>query len=94
MLFLFINTPNIALALLLILSAGLAFVSLYSLAVTAVALVALVFRVLQAIKAYPLRVEQALTNLDTTMAEIAEYRQFFDEKRGQKDALIGMANFN
>ncbi len=89
----FINTPNIALALLLILSAGLAFVSLYSLAVTAVALVALVFRVLQAIKAYPLRVEQALTNLDTTMAEIAEYRQFFDEKRGQKDALIGMANF-
>ena len=89
----FINTPNMALALLVILSAGLAFVSLYSLAVTAVALVVLLVRIFQAIKAYPQRVNAALANLDATMAEIAEFRRFFDEKRSQRDTLISMANF-
>lgn len=89
----FINTPNMALALLVVLSAGLAFVTIYSLVVTIVAAGILAFRCVKAMKEYPLRVNAALANLNACMAEIAEYRQFFDDKRSQKERLISMAEF-
>lgn len=89
----FINTPNMALALLLVLSAGMAFVTIYALVVTAVAAGILIFRCLKAMREYPLRVNAALANLNACMAEIAEFRQYFDEKRQLKDKLISMAQF-
>lgn len=89
----FINTPNMALALLVILSAGLAFVTIYSLAVTVVAAVILGFRCFKAIQEYPKRVNAALANLDSCMAEIAEFNQYYSDKRRQKDALISQVEF-
>ncbi len=89
----FINTPNMALAILLILSAGFAFITIYSLAVTIVAAGILIFRCVKAIKDYPKRVNRALANLNSCMAEIAEFMQFFDEKRELKEKLEGLVEF-
>jgi hypothetical protein len=89
----FVNTPNILAAILFIVSAGLAFVTLYSLIVTALAAGFLVFRVLQAIKAYPLRVQAAVDSLNACMGELAEFRRYFDEKRTKKDELLSTVEF-
>lgn len=89
----FVNTPNILAAILFIVSAGLAFVTLYSLIVTALAAGFLVFRVLQAIKAYPLRVQAAVDSLNACMGELAEFRRYFDEKRAKKDELLSTVEF-
>ena len=74
-------------------SAGLAFVTLYSLIVTALTAGFLVFRVLQAIKAYPLRVQAAVDSLNACMGELAEFRRYFDEKRAKKDELLSTVEF-
>lgn len=89
----FVNTPNILAAILFIVSAGLAFVTLYSLIVTALAAGFLVFRVLQAIKVYPLRVQAAVDSLNACMGELAEFRRYFDEKRAKKDELLSTVEF-
>lgn len=89
----FINTPNMALALLLILSAGMAFVTIYSLVVTIVAAGILGFRCYKAIQEYPKRVNAALSNLNLCMAEIAEFNQYYADKRQQKDTLLSQVEF-
>ena len=89
----FINTPNVALALLFILSAGMAFVTIYSLVVTVVAAGILGFRCYKAVKEYPQRVNAALASLNACMAELAEFNQYYMDKRQQKDALIGQVEF-
>lgn len=89
----FINTPNMALALLFILSAGMAFVTIYSLVVTVVAAGILGFRCYKAVKEYPQRVNAALASLNACMAELAEFNQYYMDKRQQKDALIGQVEF-
>lgn len=89
----FVNTPNILAAILLIVSAGLAFVTLYSLIVTALAVGFLVFRIVQAVKAYPQRVQAAVDNLNACMGEIAEFRRCFDEECAKKDELLSTVEF-
>lgn len=89
----FINTPNIALALLFVLSAGLAFVTIYSLVVTVIAAGVLGFRCYQAMQEYPRRVNAALEKLNACMAEIAEFRQYFAEKREFKNTLSSKVEF-
>lgn len=89
----FINTPNMALAMLVILSAGLAFVTIFSLVVTILSAAILAWRCVKAIKDYPNRVNAALSALSACMAEIAEYNQYYNEKRQQKDALISHVEF-
>ncbi len=89
----FINTPNIALALLFVLSAGLAFVTIYSLVVTVIAAGVLGFRCYQAMQEYPRRVNAALEKLNACMAEIAEFRQYFAEKRELKNTLSSKVEF-
>lgn len=84
----YVNTPNIAAAIILILSAGLAFVTPYALVVTALAAGFLGFRVWRAIKAYPKRVSAALNNLNKCMSEIAEFKQYFTENRKKKDDAL------
>ncbi len=91
--YMYINTWNIALVLAVILSVGLAFLTPYALVVTALAAGFLAFRVLKAMKEYPQRVERAKAALDAVLAEIAEYRLFFDDKRQLKDELISAASF-
>lgn len=89
----FVNTPNIVAAILFIVSAGLAFVTLYSLIVTAVSAGFLVLRVLKAIKNYPFRVQLAVDNLNACMGEITEFKRYYDEKRTKKDEVISVAEF-
>ena len=86
----YVNTPNIAAAIVLILSAGLAFVTLYALVATALAAGFLVFRVLRAMKEYPKRVNAALENLNKCMGEIAEFKQYFADNRKKKDDALRM----
>lgn len=89
----FINTPNMALALLFVLSAGMAFVTIYSLVVTIVAAAILGFRCYKAIQEYPKRVNAALANLNSCMTEIAEFNQYYSEKRQKKEMLLGQVEF-
>ena len=89
----FVNTPNILAAILFVISAGLAFVTLFSLIVTALAGGFLAFRIIKAIKAYPQRVQTAVDNLAACMGEITEFRRFFDEKRTLKDKLLSKVEF-
>ena len=89
----FVNTPNILAAILFIVSAGLAFVTLYALIVTGLSAGFLVFRVLTALKAYPKRVQAAIDNLNACMGEITEFRRYFDEKRSKKGELLSKVEF-
>lgn len=89
----YVNTPNILAAVLFILSAGLAFVTLYSLIVTALSAGFLVFRVIQAIKKYPLRIEAATDSLNACMDEITEFKRYFEEKHAKKDELLSSVEF-
>ena len=74
----YVNTFNIALLIALIVSAGLAFVTLYSLVITVAAAGILAFRCIKAAKEYPKRVNAALEALGRTLAEISDFRQYFE----------------
>ena len=88
-----VNTPNILAVILFIISAGLAFVTPYSLIVTALTAGFLAFRIILALKAYPKRVQAAVDNLNACMDEITEFRRCFDEKRSKKDELLSTVEF-
>ena len=89
----FVNTINIAALIALVLSAGLAFVTLYALVVTVAAAAILIFRCVKAVKDYPKRVNSALAALSQTMAEIADFRQYFEENVEKKDEVLSAAEF-
>ncbi len=89
----YVNIPNIVAAILLIVSAGLAFVTLYALIVTVIALGFLVFRVVQAIKEYPKRIQAALQSLNSVMGEIAVFKRYYDEQRAIKDQILSVVEF-
>lgn len=84
----FINTPNIAAVIVIILSLGFAFVTVYALIATLVAGAFLGYRVMKAIKEYPVRVNTALENLNKCMEEIAEFRQNFADNRAKKNDVL------
>lgn len=84
----FINTPNIAAVIVLVLSIGLAFATIYSLVATVLAAGFLVYRVMKAIKEYPLGVNAAIENLNKCMEEIAEFKQYFADNRKKKDDIL------
>lgn len=89
----FVNTPNIVAAILLVASAGLAFVTLYSLIVTALAAGFLAFRAFKAIQNYPLRIQAAIDNLNAVMNEIAEFRRYYEDERAKKGELLSVVEF-
>ena len=89
----FVNTPNIAAAIMIAASLALAFVTPYSLVVTAVAAIFLGYRCFKAFQEYPKRVEAALNALQQTMAEIAEFRQYFEDNRKKKDVVLSETEF-
>ena len=47
----------------------------------------------KAVQEYPKRIRAALANLDSCMAEIAEFNQYYTDKRHQKDALVSQVEF-
>lgn len=89
----FVNTPNIAAAIVLLVSAGLAFVTLFSLIATGLAIGFLVWRVLKAMKEYPARIQAAFDNLASCMAEITDFRRYYEENRAKKDELLSVVEF-
>ena len=89
----FVNTPNIAAALVFVASIALAFVTPYSLVATAVAAIFLGFRCYKAFKEYPKRVESALDALSRTLAEISDFRQYFEENSQKKDDVLSATEF-
>lgn len=89
----YVNTFNIALLITLILSAGLAFVTIYSLVITVAAAGILVFRCIKASKEYPKRVNAALEALARTLSEISDFRQYFEENSKKKDDVLSSAEF-
>ena len=86
----FVNTPNIAAAIVFVLSIGLAFVTLYALVATVLSVGFLVFRVLKALKEYPNRVNAALASLNRCMEQIAEFKQDFADNRKKKEDILGL----
>jgi hypothetical protein len=91
--FKYINNFNIAAVIAFLVSIALAFITVYSLVVTALAAGFLVYRVLQANKAFPLRVKAAMDNLNRCMSEIAEFRHYYEDNRNKKDKLFSMIEF-
>ena len=89
----YINSLNIAAAIVLLVSAGLAFVTLFSLIATAAAAGFLVFRILGAKKKFKARVTTALENLSSCMAEIADFKQYFKKNCVKKDELLSVVEF-
>lgn len=89
----YVNTFNIALLIAVILSAGLAFVTIYSLIVTAAAGAVLAFRCIKAAKEYPKRVNAALEALGRTLSEITDFRQYFADNSQKKDDVLSSAEF-
>lgn len=91
--YMFVNTPNILALLIFIVSAALAFATLYALIATALSAGFLVWRVLKAIKEFPLRIAAAKEVLQDTLAEIAEFRQYFDDNAAKKDDILSKLEF-
>ena len=89
----YVNPPNIAAAIILLVSIGLAFATVWSLVATGLAIGFLVFRVLKARKDYPERIQTALNCLMACMAEITDFRRYYDENRARKDELLSVVEF-
>ena len=89
----YVNTFNIALLIALIVSAGLAFVTLYSLVITVAAAGILAFRCIKAAKENPKRDNAAMEALGRTLAEISDFRQYFEENSKKKDDVLSAAEF-
>jgi hypothetical protein len=89
----YVNTPNIAAGIVLLASAGLAFVTLFALVATGLAAAFLAWRVLKAMKDYPARLRAALGDLGSCMAEIADFRRYYEENRRKKDELLSVVEF-
>ena len=89
----FVNTLNIVAAIVIVVSIALAFVTPYSLVVTVVAGIFLGYRCYKAIQEYPKRVEAALNALQQTLAEISEFRQYFEDNSKKKDEILSETEF-
>lgn len=89
----FVNTPNIAAALVFVVSIALAFLTPYALIATAVAGLFLGYRCYKAIKDYPKRIEEAMSCLQQTLAEISEFRSYFEENSRKKEDVLSMTEF-
>jgi len=91
--YMFVNAPNIAAAILVLLSLGLVFVTPFSLVVTVLAAGFLGWRVLTALKEYPARMQAALANLSACMAEVADFKRYYEENQAKKGELLGIIEF-
>ena len=89
----FVNTPNIAAVIIFVASIALAFVTPYSLVATALAVIFLGYRCYKALEEYPKRVEAALQALRQTLAEIGDFRQYYEENSRKKDTILSETEF-
>lgn len=89
----YVNTPNILALVVMIVSAGLAFVNLLSLFATAGALGFLIFRVMRANKEYPARIEAAVAGLNEVMEQIVNFRLYFRQESAKRDEIVERLKF-
>lgn len=89
----YVNTPNIAALIVFVASIALAFVTPYALIATVIAGVILGYRCYKAFKEYPKRIEAAINALQQTLAEISEFRQYFEENSMKKDEILSETEF-
>lgn len=83
----YVNTWNIVALVVFILSIGLAFITPYSLVATVLSLGFLIFRIIKANKEFPARVNASVECLNASMAELADFKQFYSESKDKKDVL-------
>ncbi len=91
--FKYINNGNIVAVIALIFCAGLSFASLYFLVGVALALGFLVFNILKANKEYPIRVENAVALLTSSMTELSDFSAFCERERAKKDELLAKIDY-
>lgn len=84
----YLNTGNMAALIIMILSAALAFVTIYSLIVTAACLVFLLVRILKANADFPKRVESSVQILRACVFQLRDFRMFFDSEMRLKFRLV------
>ncbi len=89
----YVNKWNLIASILLLVSAALAFVSLFSLVVTALCIGFMAVRIIQANKKFPVRVRTAISNLKNCMDEITEFKRYFKEKSDEKQELMSIIEF-
>lgn len=89
----FVNSLNIGLAIVVIASLAMAFVTPYALVATVAAGIFLGFRCYQAIMEYPKRIEAALDALQQTLVEIGEFRQYFEDNSRKKEQVLSETEF-
>jgi hypothetical protein len=89
----YLNTLNIVALIALVVSAGLAFMNLFSLIVTAAALAFLAFNILRANKSYPARIEAGVKNLIETMEQITEFRRYYRQESEKREEIVERLNF-
>lgn len=89
----YVNTPNIAAIIVLILSIGLVFVTPYSLIGTALAFGFLLFNVIKANKEFPARMNKALASLNACMTELADYKQYYEAEKDKKAELLSKVDY-
>lgn len=89
----YLNAVNIVAAVIAIVCAGLSFVSLWALIGVAAGLGFLVFNVFRALKRFPERVQAAVDNLNKTMVEISDFKQFYAWANKQRDLAIEKLDF-
>ncbi len=85
--FSYLNTPNLAAILVLIVSIGLVFVTRYSLIFTIGAAVFLLLRILKANKDYPAMVRAKVEELRQTIGEIVRFRVAYSQEAEKKASL-------
>lgn len=83
----YINPVNIAMLIVLIVSAGLYFVSPYSLVGSFFALIFLIIRTVKVNKEFHSRVNNSVGRLKGCMMELADYKQYYAENKRKKDTL-------
>jgi hypothetical protein len=89
----FVNNINIAAAIVLIVSLGLVFLTIYSLIFTLASAGFLGYRVMKARKEYPARINTGLDNLSMCIDQITEIKRHFEENKAKRDLLYSMVDY-
>jgi hypothetical protein len=88
-----INDINILCLIIVAVAAGLCFVTIYALVAVAAAGAVLAYRIYAALSKYPGRVKADYTALRDTLAEIADFQQYYQENLAKKDEVVSKAEF-
>lgn len=89
----YVNIQNIIAVIVLVLSVGLAFVTLFSLIATGLAAGFLAFSIIRANKIFPARIEKAVNQLNSCMAELADFKNYYENEKELKGQIESKVEF-